>query len=202
MKHGDGSCVHSFRKTNEHKNRPSAPYFFRGAKIIKKRLVAFGMLVVVLSGLVVFNLLGDDKETVNGPNTGHNTQDPAYKGDPSEAARSEEIAAYISRTHDFWNRKLGWGRYKAYDFNEFHRNYEMYTGELNQMIEVSEDEYLKHDLTQAKEYLEDAKTDEDIQSLIYVHRIFHELDVFYNGYDSEQYWGISEYAKNNNRNRN
>jgi hypothetical protein len=48
---------------------------------------------------------------------------------------------------------------------------------------------------EVKELLANAKSEEKIKSLIQVHRIFHDLDIEYNVYQSKDYFDVTAYKK-------
>jgi len=108
------------------------------------------------------------------------------------------IGKYISSNHEYWNNALCWGRSKNFSFIVFEKNYNEYIKELDQIIDATENPHLKSDFTHVEKLLKKAEETKDIGSLIDVHRIFHDLDVTVNGYETSDFFGITEYGGDRN----
>jgi len=105
------------------------------------------------------------------------------------------IGTYISSNHEYWNNELCWGRSEKYSFVVFQKHYNEYIEDLNQIINAVEDKGLRADFIHVQELLKNASETEKIDSLIDVHRVFHDLDVKFNGYSSSDYFGITQYGE-------
>ncbi|WHY87582.1 hypothetical protein QNH39_07070 [Neobacillus novalis] len=105
------------------------------------------------------------------------------------------IGKYISSNHEYWNDALCWGRSEKFSFAVFQNQYNEYQNNLTQIINGVENQDLKVDFLNAKELLEIANEKKDVKFLIRVHRIFHDLDVKYNGYAASDYFGVTQYGK-------
>jgi hypothetical protein len=106
-----------------------------------------------------------------------------------------DIGNYISRNHDYWNEALCWGRSENFSFVVYEKRFKEYINDLNEIINAANDKDLKEDFIHAKELLETAHKTKDVSLLIDVHRIFHDLDVKYNGYASNDYFRITQYGE-------
>jgi hypothetical protein len=104
-----------------------------------------------------------------------------------------DIGDYISKNHEYWNEELCWGRSKNYSFSVFQKNYHAYVNDLNIIINAVGDEELKSDFKHVHSLLENASETKNIDFLIDVHRIFHDLDVNFNGYSSSDYYKVTQY---------
>ncbi|ETI66250.1 hypothetical protein [Neobacillus vireti] len=105
------------------------------------------------------------------------------------------IGKYISSNHEYWNNALCWGRSEKFSFAAFQNQYDKYKQNLTEIINGVDNPDLKADFLQAQELLEIANEKKDVKYLIRVHRIFHDLDVKYNGYATSDYFGITQYGK-------
>lgn len=126
----------------------------------------------------------------------------------------EEISAFISDNHDFYNETLGWGRYKNVDWNQQKKQAEQVISEIESLRPGVEDyiETLKNedlitdgdippedprgllkDFDELKKTLNRALEKKNVDRLIKVHRIFHSLDMAFNGYKSSDDWNASFY---------
>ena len=105
------------------------------------------------------------------------------------------IGKYISSNHEYWNDALCWGRSEKFSFAVFQNQYNEYQNNLTEIINGVDDPDLKADFLNAQELLESANEKKDVKFLIRVHRIFHDLDVKYNGYAASDYFGVTQYGK-------
>jgi len=107
-----------------------------------------------------------------------------------------DIGTYISSNHEYWNNELCWGRSEKYSFVVLQKHYNEYIEDLNQIINAVEDKGLRADFIHVQELLKNASETEKIDFLIDVHRVFHDLDVKFNGYANSDYFGITQYGEN------
>jgi hypothetical protein len=105
-----------------------------------------------------------------------------------------DIGDYISKNHEYWNEELCWGRSKNYSFSVFQKNYDAYVKDLNIIINAVGDDELKSDFKHVHSLLENAAETKNIDFLIDVHRIFHDLDVNFNEYASSDYYKVTQYG--------
>jgi len=105
-----------------------------------------------------------------------------------------DIGDYISKNHEYWNEELCWGRSKNYRFSVFQKNYDAYVKDLNIIITAVGDDELKSDFKHVHSLLENAAETKNIDFLIDVHRIFHDLDVNFNEYASSDYYKVTQYG--------
>ena len=105
------------------------------------------------------------------------------------------IGEYISNNHDYWNDELCWGRSESFSFVDYQKYYSEYIEDLNKIINAVNDKDLKVDFIHAHDLLKNAHETKDIDFLIDVHRVFHDLDVKYNRYSTSGYFGITQYGE-------
>jgi len=105
-----------------------------------------------------------------------------------------DIGTYISKNHEYWNNELCWGRSKNFSFDVFQKQFNEYIEDLNQIINSAEDKDLRADFIHVQELLKNAFDTNDTDYLIDVHRVFHDLDVKFNGYKTSDYFGITQYG--------
>jgi len=105
-----------------------------------------------------------------------------------------DIGTYISKNHEYWNNELCWGRSKNFSFVVFQKQFNEYIEDLNQIINSAEDKDLRADFIHVQELLKNAFDTNDTDYLIDVHRVFHDLDVKFNGYKTSDYFGITQYG--------
>jgi hypothetical protein len=107
------------------------------------------------------------------------------------------VGNYISKNHEYWNEQLCWGRSKNYSFSVFQKNYNQYVKNLIIIIDAVDEQDLKSDLKQVNGLLKNASETKNIDYLIDVHRIFHDLDLHFNGYSTSDDFGITAYGEKN-----
>ncbi|RKQ33964.1 hypothetical protein [Oceanobacillus halophilus] len=101
----------------------------------------------------------------------------------------------IANIHEDFNDMTGWGRYHNFDFNNSKvlNRLQRIQEQIEAVIQESSDEALIGDFTNALLVLEKAIETEDVQGILYAHRIFHDLDIHINNYDSKEIFGITEW---------
>lgn len=98
---------------------------------------------------------------------------------------------FISEFHDFYNDTLGWGRIAS-------ANYDVQKSKANEILAVLEgvevhNENLKKDFEQIVFYAEKVTQSNDKESMKKLHRLFHDLDIYFNGYSYNQTFGITNF---------
>jgi flagellar basal body-associated protein FliL len=113
-----------------------------------------------------------------------------------------EIQGRLNEMHEYWNDELGYGKWNSYSF-------EVNTNELNQKVKEIREQILpftagplKEDVETAANKIEVGLKDKNIDTLKMAHRIFHDLDITLNGYQSATtYWEVTETWKWLQKNR-
>ncbi|RBW69973.1 hypothetical protein [Bacillus taeanensis] len=110
-----------------------------------------------------------------------------------------EVKGKISVIHDYLNTKLCWGRYQAFDkgsknWGEIEPTVNRFIENLDEMIAATEgNEKLQADLMVARQAFTYALENEDKITLVYLHRIFHDLDGEINDETLDKF-GYASYA--------
>ncbi|HWJ77253.1 MAG TPA: hypothetical protein VNR61_04140 [Niallia sp.] len=99
--------------------------------------------------------------------------------------------SFISTWHNFYNSTLGWGKIDTADYEEQKEAAETILSELKNVKVTNEQiaEDLKDIQTNAQVITE--KADHTIYRNL--HRYFHDLDIYFNGYSYNQTFGITEF---------
>jgi cytochrome c556 len=101
---------------------------------------------------------------------------------------------FISNWHDFYNETLGWGRLETTSYEE---QKEAALSILKEMkdIKVSDDKIAQdmEDITANAQVIAEK---DDRAAMRNLHRYFHDLDIYFNGYNYNQTFGITEFRGN------
>ncbi|WP_156288675.1 hypothetical protein [Oceanobacillus salinisoli] len=129
-------------------------------------------------------------------------QEPDQSNEANEESPSSETTGknvdenkLIAEVHERLNEMTGWGRYQNFDFqdsNDLHR-IEIIMERLERLIENSTDDVLLNDYTNAYLVVEKSLEEEDVEGVLHAHRIFHDLDIHLNDYDSNEIFGYTEW---------
>src|SRR5690606_20714940 len=124
----------------------------------------------------------------------------------------EQISQFIDTNHEFFNETLGWGKDKNVNWDQQKERADQIIEEVTVLLPKIEKQIqtmmeeklltdvaidddprdLKHDFNMIQALLEIATKNQDVQGIIYAHRVFHDLDVEWNGYTSHKF-GMSAY---------
>lgn len=101
---------------------------------------------------------------------------------------------FISKWHDFYNKTLGWGRLET-------TNYEKQKEAASSILEALKnikvnDEQIKQDINDIGANAQIVAEKDDRVAMRNLHRYFHDLDIYFNGYNYEQTFGITEFRGN------
>ncbi|MCU9612012.1 hypothetical protein OEV98_00380 [Caldibacillus lycopersici] len=101
---------------------------------------------------------------------------------------------FISNYHDFYNETLGWGRIDTASYSEQKEKAE----EILQSIKGISilDDAIKEDIGQIEHYANIVLESDDRWAMRMLHRLFHDLDIYFNGYDYNQSFGVTQYRGN------
>ncbi|WP_078553462.1 hypothetical protein [Bacillus alkalicellulosilyticus] len=116
------------------------------------------------------------------------------EGIPVKNTESSSVQIFISEQHRIWNQLLGWGGWKNPNFSSFKAKLGNYDEDFEEFFSIVKDESIKTDIEHALILLDIAFESEDVTALLYTHRIFHDLDIAYNGYSYKGFGGYSAFS--------
>lgn len=102
---------------------------------------------------------------------------------------------FISHYHEFYNETLCWGRIEAAKYSTQKKAANEIVETLK-TIEVNH-EHLKEDFTQIEKYAQKVIETDDRNAMRMLHRLFHDLDIYFNGYSYNSTFGVTEFKGNN-----
>lgn len=115
------------------------------------------------------------------------------------APYSGDVGSQINTIHEHYNDVLTYKRWRSFE-DEHYRGWESEAEIAKQILSTIEDmntkvddKGLRTDLMNAKKLINISIVYRDTTAMLYLHRIFHDLDVKYNNYD-EKLWGYSYYG--------
>ena len=176
----------------------------------KKWILLFSLICLffVLAGLVSWTLFSSGKsaEPMNSDITSNPGTTIEESDDFSEevvnestkedivvfsASEFENAHDFIEEFHDFYNTTLCWGRVVTADYKDQQetalRIVEVFKGAKIQDKRLSED-FISIE-NSAKQVIES----DDRDATIRLHRLFHVLDIYFNGYSKDDTYGVTEY---------
>ena len=101
---------------------------------------------------------------------------------------------FISNWHDFYNDTLGWGKVDTASYEEQKEAAETILADLKN-VKVT-DEEIAEDLKDIQANAQALTEKEDRTLMLDLHRYFHDLDIYFNGYSYNQTFGITEFRGN------
>lgn len=101
---------------------------------------------------------------------------------------------FISTWHDFYNETLGWGRIETTSYEE---QKEAAISMINEMKDIKvSDEKIAQDIKDIAANAQVVAETDDRAAMRNLHRYFHDLDIYFNGYNYNQTFGITEFRGN------
>ncbi|GAF67189.1 hypothetical protein BTS2_4100 [Bacillus sp. TS-2] len=101
----------------------------------------------------------------------------------------EQVHQFISNIHQQWNDIVGWGGYQNLNFEKLADVLKETEAEILEIKKLISDERIIEDLENAKSLFVIGVEQENQIAIVYVHRIFHDLDIIYNGYSNNKGFG-------------
>jgi len=98
---------------------------------------------------------------------------------------------FISKWHDFYNDTLGWGRLETTDYAKQQEAAESILSQAENI--VIDDSNIASDLEHIKEAAKLVAAADNRDAMRSLHRYFHDLDIYFNGYDYNQTFGVTEF---------
>lgn len=171
-------------------------------------------LLVILLGIVSWigwmfmdSISGGEKGTTMKASTVVNEQKDGEDGEPQEVVntplpdsvvvfKSDDVPFenghdFIGQFHDFYNNTLGWGRYSTADYDRQVEKAQL----IIKVIENAEvkDKDMRKDFKSILELAETVVSKDDRNAMLKLHRYFHDLDIYFNGYSYDQTFKITEF---------
>lgn len=99
--------------------------------------------------------------------------------------------AFIEEFHGFYNDTLGWGKANTADYDK-QRATAVRVVELIKSAEI-QNEQLNGDFKLIESYANQVIESDDLDSMLKLHRLFHDLDIYLNGYSRANSFGVTEF---------
>lgn len=161
-------------------------------------VVSLGLIVVLIGGYYGYTVTetGKKESVTTANDDGENVVESetiAEFTEEAETSKYKNVGLFIDEFHDNYNDTLGWGRIDSVNWNE---QKDIATEILNVMDTIqTENQALQQDLEKISSYAKtvtSGKKDKD--TLLKLHRYFHDLDIEFNGYgDTKDYYNITKY---------
>ncbi|WP_243385356.1 hypothetical protein [Bacillus kexueae] len=103
----------------------------------------------------------------------------------------EDGHEFISETHEFYNQTLGWGRLESANYHTQKTKAEEILAALDG-IQIDNND-LNEDFGKIEKYATEVINSDDRQAMRMLHRLFHDLDIYFNGYHYNQTFGVTSY---------
>ncbi len=114
-----------------------------------------------------------------------------------------ELASFIADWHRYFNNLVGYGGYRNIEWGSVKTNHEQLLEEVDEMINTAATEAMSYDFERIRMIAIAANETEGVDHLLHLHRIIHDLDVHYNGYNADyfsySYYGNEDPASEPNR---
>lgn len=114
----------------------------------------------------------------------------------------ESVKHFIAKTHESLNGFLNYGksdRYTEGDWKYIKQWFQSQESELREFDKQVKNEKLKRDIKRSYELTKNGIETNNMQNVIYGHRIYHDLDIIINNYQKEQnIWGVTEFGNGAN----
>ncbi|MGM0899664.1 MAG: hypothetical protein ACQEXB_00860 [Bacillota bacterium] len=161
-------------------------------------LVALGLIVVLVGGYYGYTVTETGKKEPETVAKGESekvvaSETVAEFTEEEETSKYKNVGLFIKEFHDKYNDTLGWGGIDSVKWNE---QKDISTEILNVMDTIqTENQALQQDLDRISSYAKtviSGKKDKD--TLLKLHRYFHDLDIEFNGYgNTKDYYNITTY---------
>lgn len=102
---------------------------------------------------------------------------------------------FIRDVHNFYNETLGWGRLESASYSEQRAKAETVI-EIIDNIEEVKNEDLQKDFASIKDIAKKVTIKDDRDAMRKLHRYFHDLDIYFNGYDYHQTFQVTSFKGN------
>ncbi|MCA1030804.1 hypothetical protein LCL95_07220 [Bacillus timonensis] len=168
-------------------------------KFVKRNWLFFiGIGAVCIVLLMAIHNLENKNEAENGL---EREVERVKNGVETSATYNQSVGEKIHNIHEYYNDILTFKKWESYtdpSYSGWKSEKKMAEGiikSIDTMLKDSNSSNLHSDLNNAKKLIQIAISNHDPTALIYLHRIFHDLDILYNGY-REELWGFTHYQSN------
>ncbi len=98
---------------------------------------------------------------------------------------------FIADTHSFLNDTLGYGGVNSADYRSQRANAE----DVLQALKGAKvkNKEITADFKKIEEYANVVFKEDNRDAMVQLHRLFHDLDIYFNGYDYDQTWGVTDF---------
>ena len=110
--------------------------------------------------------------------------------------QEQSAHAFVNDFHDFYNDTVCYGRVNSLNLAEQVEALDEILVTLNVLKTNNAD--LRADFDKIAELareLKENKTNPDLINFTLLHRYFHDLDIYFNGYDYSYAWGVTKYKR-------
>lgn len=99
---------------------------------------------------------------------------------------------FIRYFHHFYNESLGWGRIQTASYSEQKSKAESVIYAIDNIQKVTNED-LRKDIEEIKKLAQKVTNKDDRDAMKKLHRYFHDLDIYLNGYDYDQTFKITHF---------
>lgn len=171
---------------------------------MKKWILMIGIpLILVLTATGIYfakSNPGKDAKVVKEEQETSTEQQPVVEVDVG-VDEKEHLALTneaIKETHDTINALIGWGKADKFSFKSNQTKLDSLHNDIELIILYAKKDTVKADMENALDALEKAMKSEDVNGLIVVHRIVHDLDGYLNNDPLDgKVWGYTETVSGN-----
>ncbi|MFE4240893.1 hypothetical protein [Peribacillus butanolivorans] len=107
-------------------------------------------------------------------------------------ADGTDAHTFIGSKHAFYNNTLGYGNIETTTHSEQAEMAKEIVDTIDGVSTKNQD--LADDFKEIKKYTTIAMKEDDQHAYIQLHRMFHDLDIYFNGYSYNQTWGVTEFT--------
>ncbi|TLS37260.1 hypothetical protein [Pseudalkalibacillus caeni] len=166
---------------------------------MKKKLLIFGGLIVsaiIIAAFSVYYFGDDSTRTLQEAKKNDEVNDVEPEKIIKEEENIKEAKAFLNKQihliHDYFNNLLGYGAWKGVKPQERSVQLEEQKRVIEEDLLPKTEGTLKTDLEDAVKGIDDALANNNVKDLFITHRILHDLDVVFNDYQADRYWGVTK----------
>lgn len=162
----------------------------KGVLYMKKWLSVFGIIIVMI--IASYSLMKMLLHYANKP-AGVNTT--AQVGEVEE---KKKVLDFIHTTHESYNDFLNYGKAEKYtdgDWSHFKQWFQKQEAPLKNIHKEIKNEKIKRDVNRSYEVVKKGVELQNIEYIVYAHRVYHDLDIIVSKYKGEtNIWGYTEFG--------
>jgi hypothetical protein len=98
---------------------------------------------------------------------------------------------FIAEFHDYYNDTLCWGRVNTVDYKD-QKDTALRIVEVFKGVKV-EDKRLSEDFVSIENTAKQVIESDDRDAMVKLHRLFHDLDIYFNGYSQDDIFGVTHF---------